>query len=151
MFPSEIMLVGGDYKIEVIKKLSKFEEYRNYIGIKKFNSYVGVPQIGASDDEETILKNIKLTCLKNNPKIILLGIGSSKLFIIPRIKEFSNAVVIDVGAGIDALAGIISQDRPYFADWTNFLSSQISYEGIDYMDKTNKKRFSKIYRKKILN
>ena len=55
----------------------------------------------------------------------------------PRIKFFSNAVVIDVGAGIDALAGVISQDRPYFADWVNFKSNLIDYAGMDIMDLKN--------------
>jgi hypothetical protein len=71
--------------------------------------------------------------------------------LIPRIRYFSDAVVIDIGAGIDALAGVISQDRPYFADWINFKSNNIDYTSMDIMDLKNPERDSGKYKKVLLD
>ena len=76
----------------------------------------------------------------------------AKLYIIPRIKEFTNAIVIDVGVGVDALAGVVSQDRPFFSDWINFKSNKINYSDMDLMsDKNNPERDSNKYKKILLN
>ncbi|PCJ59287.1 MAG: hypothetical protein COA79_11355 [Planctomycetota bacterium] len=147
MFPNQIMLVGQEEKLNAVKILSEFQEYRNYLGIECFNSFVGVKAIGAADNEELILKSIKSECEKSNPKIILLGIGCAKLFTLPLIKEFSNAVVIDIGAGIDALAGVISQDRPFFADWINYKSRLINYSDMKMVDVGNPNRDNIKYKK----
>jgi hypothetical protein len=146
MFPSEILLVGQAEKLAAVEKLVENESYRKYLGIEKFCGYVGVEKVGAADDESLILDAIQLACESSNPKIILLGIGSAKLYVLPRIRHFSNAVVIDVGAGIDALAGVISHDRPYFADWVNFRSRDIDYNSMDLMDLENPNRGASKYR-----
>ena len=146
MFPTEIMLVGQLEKLEAIKHLMKHEVYRSYLGVESFCSYVGVKAIGAADNEYEILKSIEKECQIYQPKIILIGIGSAKLNVLPKIKEFSNAVVVDVGAGIDAIAGTISQDRPYFAEWINFRSKDIKYDSMDFMDQNNPNRNSKKYK-----
>jgi len=151
MFPMEIMLVGQLEKIKAIKILMNNEEYRNYLGVSSFCSYVGVKAIGAADNHELILKEIKEQCALYQPKVILIGIGSAKLYVLPKIKGFSNAVVIDVGAGIDALAGVVSQDRPYFANWINFKSSKINYLSMDMMDQDNPNRDSDKYGKIVLD
>ena len=151
MFPEDIFLVGQQQKIDAIKVLAEYEKYRHYLGIHRFCGYVGVPAIGAADDEDTILQTIRDECNRVQPKVILLGIGSSKLYVLPRIQEFSDAVVIDVGAGIDALAGVISQDRPYFADWVNFKSSRVNYASMNMMDAHNPKRDSEKYKKVVLD
>ena len=39
---------------------------------------------------------------------------------IHRLKKYTDAVFLDVGAGIDAIAGLIDIDRTYFGDWTNY-------------------------------
>jgi hypothetical protein len=42
---------------------------------------------------------------------------------------------IDVGSGIDALAGMIDTRRPYFGNWQNFrLANDEIYENIDYLN-----------------
>lgn len=146
MFPRDIMLVGQLEKLEAIKHLMKREAFRSYLGAESFCSYVGVKAIGAADNEDLILKSIEDECIINNPKIILIGIGSAKLNVLPKIKQFSNAVVIDVGAGIDAISGTISQDRPYFAEWINFRSKDIDYNSMDLMDQNNPNRNSKKYK-----
>ena len=153
MFPDkEIMIVAQKEKIDAIKILMTYEPYRSYLGIKEFNSYVGVPKIGAADDEIKILADIKDNVNLYKPKIIIIGIGMAKLYIIPRIKEFTNAIVIDVGVGVDALAGVVSQDRPFFSDWINFKSNKINYSDMDLMsDKNNPERDSNKYKKILLN
>jgi len=152
MFPeNEILLVGQEEKINAIKKLLNHKQYRNYLGISSFSGFVGIPKIGAADHEEQILQDIKKAVTLYNPKIILIGAGSSKLYLIPRIRFFSDAVVIDIGAGIDALAGVISQDRPYFADWINFKSNNIDYSSMDIMDLKNPERESVKYKKFLLD
>lgn len=150
LFPSEILLVGQKQKLDAIQELVKYEAYRRYLGIEGFCGYVGVEKIGAADNEETILTALRVECERSQPKLILLGIGSAKLYVLPRIRSFSDAVVVDVGAGIDALAGVISHDRPYFADWVNFKSDAIDYASMDMMDATNPRRDADKYRKVVL-
>ncbi len=145
LFPNEILLVGQTEKIEAIKILMESKEYRDYLGVNNFCGYVGVEKIGAADNEEILLASIEKTCSKISPKVILVGMGSAKLYALSRIKRFSDAVVIDVGAGIDAMAGVISRDRPYFAEWVNFRSQEINYEEMDLMDSNNPNRDSEKY------
>ena len=137
MFVSDILIVGQQEKVAAINILSGYKQYRDYLGIESFCGYVGVPKIGAADNESLIISNIKAECKQKNPKVILLGIGSSKLYVLPRIQEFSNAIVIDIGAGIDALAGVVSQGRPYFSDWVNYKSNKIDYDSMNMMDHNN--------------
>ena len=48
--------------------------------------------------------------------------------------EYKKAVYLDIGSGVDALAGIIDKNRPYFKDWKNFKINEDSYyENIDYL------------------
>ena len=48
------------------------------------------------------------------------------------IRDSTDAVFLDVGASIDALAGIIDIDRPYAGDWTNYqIDESELYEGVD--------------------
>jgi hypothetical protein len=149
-FPSEILLVGQAEKLDAIRVLIHYEEYRRYLGIQDFCGYVRVEKIGAADDELSILDALRAECVRTQPKLILLGIGSAKFYVLPRIRAFSDAVVIDVGAGIDALAGVISQDRPYFADWINFTSEEIDYDAMNLMDEANPNRKNKKYQKVAL-
>jgi UDP-N-acetyl-D-mannosaminuronic acid transferase (WecB/TagA/CpsF family) len=152
MYPkNEILLVGQEEKINAIKLLLNHQKYRDYLGISGFSGFVGIPKIGAADYEDQILKDIEEAEKLSSPKVILVGMGSAKLYVIPRIRFFSDAVVIDVGAGIDALAGVISQNRPYFADWINFKSNNIDYLNMDLMDLKNPERESDKYNKVILN
>ena len=40
---------------------------------------------------------------------------------------------LDVGAGIDMIAGCINTKRPYAGDWKNFRLSNYDYSEIDYL------------------
>ena len=60
--------------------------------------------------------------------------GHAKTGVLSYLKGYSDAVFIDVGVGIDALAGCVNQERPYFADWTNYRFKDFDYSQIDQMD-----------------
>jgi hypothetical protein len=50
------------------------------------------------------------------------------------LKDRGNAVFIDVGCGISALAGLVSNTRPYFDDWINFRLKDFDYSSVDVVD-----------------
>jgi hypothetical protein len=118
----------------------KNEEYRNYLGVPSFVCYIGVPEKGAANDVESLSKDIGEKIKNSSAKIFLVGVGSAKIGLLPLLKYYKKAIFIDVGAGIDALAGIVSQDRPYFANWTNFKLQNYDYSKIDFMDQGNPAR-----------
>ena len=61
-----------------------------------------------------------------------MGMGHVKSGLIHRLKKYTDAVFLDVGASIDALAGIIDIDRPYAGDWINYqIDEDNLYEGVD--------------------
>ena len=63
-----------------------------------------------------------------------MGMGHVKSGLIHRLKKYTNAVFFDVGASIDAIAGVIDTDRPYAGDWTNYQIDEPSlYEGVDLL------------------
>ncbi len=61
------------------------------------------------------------------------------------ILETINKIFIDIGCGIDAIAGIVSQDKQYFKKWTNYQIKNYNLDKIDIMDQNNPNRFSKKY------
>ena len=79
--------------------------------------------------EEFVGKQLK----ESNSDIFLLGIGHSKSAILHRFKKYTNAVFMDVGAGIDNIAGCINIRRPYAGDWTNYRIKDYDYSNIDYL------------------
>ena len=63
-----------------------------------------------------------------------MGMGHVKSGLIHRLKKYTNAVFLDVGASIDALAGVIDIERPYVGDWTNYQIDETElYAGVDYL------------------
>lgn len=128
-----IGIIGADNKIEVIKKLFEHQEYRDYLGRSSFEHYISIPEKGSSNDVDKLFDLISGQ-LNNEIDIYLVGIGISKMAVLSRFKERSNAVFIDVGCGVSAYAGLTSNERPYFADWVNFRLKNIDYSKIDVMD-----------------
>ena len=54
------------------------------------------------------------------------------------LKRIKTATYIDIGVGIDAIAGIINLTRPYFGNWKNFQFKNMSlYEDIDLLVNKN--------------
>jgi len=131
-FKGQIGLIGAKEKLELIQELLEHKEYRDYLGIDKFEDYICVPQRYACDDIERTDAIIKEQLKNAKSKIFLEGIGHAKQALLWRMKEYHPAVYITVGSGICAIAGV--QDcigRPYFADWKNYRIKDYDYSKID--------------------
>ena len=113
------------------------------MGIEKFADFIEIPQKGAASDLDLSHK-LKQRIKESKADIFLLGIGSMKIYLLPLLQDI-NKIFIDVGCGIDALAGVVSQDRPYFSRWVNFQFENKSFDNIDLMDQNNPMRFAKKY------
>ncbi len=138
-----IGIIGADNKIAIIKQLFTHEEYRQYIGRDGFDDYISVPERGSSNDVTALTQHI-VNNLNPTVDIYLIGVGVAKMAIMQHLKEKTNAVFIDVGCGISALAGLVSNDRPYFADWINFRLKNFDYSQVDVMD-ANMEKGGKVY------
>tara|TARA_R110000851_G_scaffold326303_1_gene494849 strand:- start:1118 stop:1978 length:861 start_codon:yes stop_codon:yes gene_type:complete len=131
-FKGQIGLIGAKEKLELIQELLEYKEYRDYLGIDKFEDYICVPQRYACDDIKSTGKLVEEQLRNAKSKIFLEGIGHAKQALLWKMKQFHPAVYITVGSGICALAGV--QDcigRPYFADWKNFRIEGYDYSKID--------------------
>lgn len=133
-FPDSIALIGGNGKMRLIQELMKYEEYRNYLGVKEFTDYISVPERFACDDTEAVFEAIRPQIEASKATVFLFGMGISKLAIAHRFKTVKNAVFLDVGCGITALAGTTSIERPYFGEWTNYRLRHWDYSGVDPID-----------------
>ncbi len=140
----KIGIIGGNKKIELIKKLFEHKEYKDYIGIDGFSDYISVPEKFACDDVSGLEKQIGEELKKSNADIFIFGIGISKLALAHRFKNYKNAIYLDVGCGISALAGTTSLERPYFGDWTNFRINDYNYSEIDPIDYKDTKGMNEI-------
>ena len=142
-FPNNISLIGAKEKLNIIKDLMKHDEYKEYLGIDKFQDYIEIPQKFACD-------NLKKVCLsveeqmrksdsKNEFKIFLCGMGHVKSGLFHKLKKYGNGLFIDVGGGIDALAGIVDHNRPYMGTWVNYHMKGYDYSKIDFLQYNMKK------------
>ncbi len=136
----EIGIIGGESKINAIKKLLTFGEYRNYLFgdcKEKEIKLVSVPERFCCNDPDKILSGIQeqIEKLQTKPCMWLIGIGISKLAIAWKLRDYTGATVIDIGCGITAMAGSTSLERPYFGGWTNYRLPLHSIDDpIDYID-----------------
>lgn len=132
--PFRIGLIGADTKLDIIKKLMNYEEYQNYLGIKEFTDYISVPQKFACDDLDARLKEIDFQISESSAQIFLIGVGHLKSGILSHLPNMKNAVFLDIGSGIDALAGLIDAKRPYFGSWVNYrISDDKIYDNVDLL------------------
>jgi len=133
-FSSEIGLIGADVKLELIGTLMNFPEYQEYLGLESFASYVTVPQKFACDNLEDRYESVKQQILNSQCRFYLVGIGHLKSGILGRVSRETGSVLLDIGSGIDALAGLIDSQRPYFGSWTNFRSyKHFDYSRVDFL------------------
>jgi len=133
-FGGKIGLIGADRKIEIIKNLMEAEQYQEYLGIEKFEDYIKLPQQFACDDLDATEKMVAEQLEKSTSKIFLMGMGHVKSGLIHRLKKYKDAVFLDVGSAIDAIAGVIDIDRPFFGDWTNYqIDDPALYAGVDLL------------------
>ena len=133
-FAGQIGLIGAGLKLNIIKNLMEAPQYQEYLGLEKFEDYISLPQKFACDDLEATEEMVASQLIKSTSKIFLMGMGHVKSGLIHRLSKYRNAVFLDVGASIDALAGIIDADRPYAGDWTNYQIDDVQlYKGIDFL------------------
>ena len=133
-FAGQIGLIGAGSKLNIIKNLMEAPQYQEYLGLEKFEDYISLPQKFACDDLEATEEMVASQLMKSTSKIFLMGMGHVKSGLIHRLSKYRNAVFLDVGASIDALAGIIDIDRPYMGDWTNYQIDDVQlYKGIDFL------------------
>ena len=133
-FAGQIGLIGAGAKLNIIKNLMEAPQYQEYLGLEKFEDYISLPQKFACDDLDATEEMVASQLMKSTSKIFLMGMGHVKSGLIHRLSKYRNAVFLDVGASIDALAGIIDVDRPYAGDWTNYQIDDVQlYKGIDYL------------------
>ena len=147
-FSDCIGLIGADVKLDLIKTLMTHKEYQKYLGLESFTDYIKLPQKFACDDVEGLEKSLAEQLKKSNQKtkIYLCGMGHVKSYIFSQLKKYKNAVFIDVGSGIDAIAGIIDNNRPYMLNWINHQVSdkEFDYNNIDYLQYNRKKDKTRI-------
>lgn len=133
-FPNDIALIGGIEKMKTIQELMKYSEYREYLGLNCFTDYICVPERFTCDNTDEIIESIHPYIKQSKAKIFLFGIGIGKLAIAHHFKKINNAIFIDVGCGISALAGTTSIERPYFGSWTNYRLQNWDYSNMDPID-----------------
>ena len=139
-FAGKIGLIGADTKMNIIQNIIEAPQYQEYLGIEKFEDYISLPQKFACDDIDATEKMVGEQLEKSTSKIFLLGMGHVKSGLIHRLKKYTDAVFLDVGSSLDAIAGIIDVDRPYFGDWTNYqIDEKNLYEGVDFLQYNSNK------------
>ena len=140
-FRGRIGIIGADEKIEIIKELMRYPTYREYLGLDSFNDYIKIPQKFACDNIDYTEKMIADQLKMSSSDIFLVGVGHVKSALMHRLKKYKNSIFFDVGSGIDAIAGVIDTDRPYFGDWTNYqIRDSHLYDNIDYLAYNGKGR-----------
>jgi len=132
-FSGKIGLIGADVKIDLIKILMEHQEYRDYLGINAFTDYLKIPQKYACDSIDITEAIIAEQLKSSTANIFLVGVGHVKSALLHRLKKYKNAVFLDVGSSIDALAGIIDHNRPYFGDWINYRVENFDYSRLDIL------------------
>ena len=133
-FAGKIGLIGANTKMNIIQNVMEAPQYQEYLGLEKFEDYISLPQKFACDDLDATEKMVGEQLEKSTSKIFLMGMGHVKSGLIHRLKKYTDAVFFDVGASIDAIAGVIDTDRPYAGDWTNYQIDEPSlYEGVDLL------------------
>jgi tmRNA-binding protein len=132
-FSGKIGLIGASEKLYLIEELMKHDQYKEYLGLDNFNDYIHFPQKYACDDIDLVENFVGDQLKESNSDIFLLGIGHSKSAILHRFKKYTNSIFMDVGAGIDNVAGCINITRPYAGDWINYRIKDYDYSNIDYL------------------
>lgn len=130
----KIGLIGASQKIKIIKKLATSQKYLDYLKLyRPFYNYIEIPQKGACNDTDFLFKKIKKQINSNPCDIYLVAIGISKLKILSQIRDYTGAIVIDIGHAMDGLAGIVPKDRQYFGDWINYRIEGYDYSSVDIL------------------
>jgi hypothetical protein len=132
-FKGRIGLLGASEKLYAIEKLMNHKEYQEYLGLDSFTDYIHFPQKYAADDIKLVEEFVGNQLKNSSADLFLLGIGHAKSGVLHTFKKYKSAVYLDVGAGIDMIAGCINTKRPFAGDWKNFRLSNYDYSQIDYL------------------
>jgi hypothetical protein len=133
-FSGTIGLIGADTKMNIIRNLMEAPQYQDYLGLGEFRDYISLPQRFACDDIDATEQMVGEQLKNSTSRIFLMGMGHVKSGLIHRLKKYTDAVFLDVGASIDALAGIIDVNRPFAGDWTNYqIDDDKLYDGVDFL------------------
>lgn len=144
-FKGKIGLIGGAAKMNLIKELMKHEEYQKYLEIDRFNDYISIPEKFACDNLEETERFVGEQLAKSSSDIFLVGIGHVKNALTHRFKKYKKAVYVDVGGGINAIAGVVSLTRPYSGSWTKYRLKNYDYNQVDQMDYNDTAGTNEIY------
>jgi hypothetical protein len=80
--------------------------------------------------------------MNSEAEIFLIGVGHLKSGILSEITNMKDAVYLDIGSGIDALAGLIDGKRPYFGSWVNHRVRNIElYNDVDLLQYESNKTY----------
>ena len=82
----------------------------------KFNDYLFIDQNFACDNLSKTKKNLFKQVEKSESELFLVGVGHVKLGLLHELKQIKPAVYLDIGVGVDALAGLINIYRPYLVN-----------------------------------
>ncbi|WP_419168983.1 hypothetical protein [Halobacteriovorax sp.] len=142
----KIGIIGAKEKVDIIKSLVKYKKYREYVNIDNIVEYIGVPQKGASTDHEKTQRMIE-DQMTGDADIYLVGMSVAKLVIQPSLRDKYQKSFIDIGVGIDAMAGVIPNSKSYFGNWINFRIKDYDYSNINFFQyqKYLKKNVENIY------
>jgi hypothetical protein len=132
-FKGRIGLLGASEKLNVINELMQHEEYQKYLGLRSFSDYIHFPQKYAADDIDLVEQFVGDQLVNSTADIFLLGIGHAKSGVLHTFSKYKKAVYLDVGAGVDMIAGCINTRRPYAGEWTNYRMKDYDYSNIDYL------------------
>lgn len=130
-FKNKIALIGGNEKLNVIKELMKYQEYKDYVCNDYFVDYISVPERFSCDNTDSLINELGEKIKNSNAEIFLYGIGISKMAMAYKFKNYKNALFIDIGCGMSGLAGTVETDRPYFGSWINYRMKNFDYSKVD--------------------
>lgn len=132
-FKGRIGLIGASEKLSVIEELMQHDEYQEYLGLSSFSDYIHFPQKYAADDLDLVEKFVGDQLTNASADIFLLGIGHAKSGLLHTFTKYKKSVYLDVGAGIDMIAGCINIRRPFAGNWINYRLQDYDYSDIDYL------------------
>lgn len=137
-FAGRIGVIGGLEKVETIRMLATFPEYRQYLELGEggFNDYLTIPERFACDNLSATTRLLGEQLRRSDPatRIYLVGVGHVKSGLLHQLPEYKKAIYLDVGTGLNMLAGCINHSRPYAADWVNYGVKNQSNGSLDQMD-----------------
>ena len=135
-FKGKIGLIGAGPKLDLIKELMKHKKYQEYLGLENFNDYIKIPQKFACDNLEGTISMVKEQLEKADPntRVYLYGVGHVKSGLMHHLPKIKKAIYLDVGAGIDGIAGLLDPDRPYAKAWINHRLKDYDYSKLDLLN-----------------